>query len=152
MFPLAAQVEIASRTQPCTAVLFKHMRATRVSNTVIGVAAAAGAISLSCFTYLYVRTNSGQVYVVSHPRRAVTLKRASPPTNQYADTASRCVDVQSGFHSDVALPGYTAGVRGAYLNTGSRDVGPDHLNSPYIRYQSEQARRARAGSSEDHRE
>jgi hypothetical protein len=35
----------------------------------------------------------------------------------------------------------SAGIRGQYINTGSKDVGPDtSQNNPYIRYRQEQDR------------
>lgn len=114
------------------------------SNISIGLAGAAGAISLSFATYLYVRTNSGQVMpaLPSNHTRVNNYRRASSQGPLHELSVLVAGVVQSGFHSKAALPGYTAGVRGAYLNTGSRDIGPDLQNSPYIRYKEDQDARA----------
>ena len=52
--------------------------------------------------------------------------------------------MQSGFHEDRQLP-RSAGIRAAYLNTGSRDAGPDTSeHNPFIRHQRERERVAAA--------
>ena len=50
--------------------------------------------------------------------------------------------MQSGYYDDGNLP-HSAGIRGQYINAGSRDAGPDRSDdNPYIRYRREQQRKA----------
>ena len=43
--------------------------------------------------------------------------------------------VQAGFHDEGALP-RSSSIRAAYINTGSRDVGPDlSSDNPYLSQQ-----------------
>lgn len=52
------------------------------------------------------------------------------------------VAMQSGYYDDADLPP-SAGIRGQYVNAGSRDAGPDRSDdNPYIRYRREQQRKA----------
>lgn len=56
--------------------------------------------------------------------------------------------MQTGFYGDNSLP-HSAGVRGQYMNTGSRDVGPDtSLHNPYLRYKKQQQEQYQLASSQ----
>ena len=63
-----------------------------------------------------------------------------PPTY-----ALLCLDVVTsrslqGYDATGAMPP-SAGIRGQYINTGSKDIGPDmSSHNPYIKYRKEQDR------------